>query len=75
MFKMVSYDSFAYLKHKLWQKKRSGIKLTFDFGPLKLENHLDLFACRWHATYHWKAHEEGYKFVSDLISIAGLHKK
>jgi hypothetical protein len=26
-------------------------------------------------TYHWKAIDEGYNFVLDLISIKGLHKK
>jgi len=31
--------------------------------------------CRWCATYHWKALDEGYDFASDLISIRGLHTK
>jgi hypothetical protein len=26
-------------------------------------------------TYRWKASDEGYNFVSDLISIGGLHTK
>jgi hypothetical protein len=30
---------------------------------------------RWHATYFWKALNEGYNFASDLISIEGLHTK
>jgi len=30
---------------------------------------------RWHATYLWKALEEGYNFSSYFISIEGLHKK
>jgi hypothetical protein len=29
--------------------------------------------CRWHATYHWKALDEGYNFALD--SIGGLHTK
>ncbi len=31
--------------------------------------------CRWLATYHFKALNEGYNFVSNLISIEGLQKK
>ncbi len=31
--------------------------------------------CRWRATYCWKALDEGYNFVLDLISIGGLHTK
>jgi len=27
MFKMGLHDSFGYLKHKLWQKEESGVKL------------------------------------------------
>jgi len=27
------------------------------------------------ATYHWKAFDEGYNFVSDLIPIRNLHTK
>jgi hypothetical protein len=26
-------------------------------------NHLDLLACRWHATYRWEAFNEGYNFA------------
>jgi hypothetical protein len=32
-------------------------------------------ACRWCATYHWKALDENYNFVLDLIFIGGLHTK
>jgi len=35
----------------------------------------NLCACKWNATYHWKAFDEGYNFFSDLTSIGGLHKK
>ncbi len=31
--------------------------------------------CKWLATYHWKDLDKGYNFVSDLISIEGLHAK
>jgi hypothetical protein len=70
MFKMGSHDPFGYLKHKLWPKEGQ-----FDSRPLKVRNRPDLLACRWRATYLWKALNEGYNFVSYLISIRGLHKK
>jgi len=31
--------------------------------------------CRWHATYCWKAIEEGYNFDLDLTTIRGFHTK
>jgi hypothetical protein len=31
--------------------------------------------CKWHATYRWKALDEGYKFALDFILIEGLHIK
>jgi len=47
----------------------------FDSQPLKVENRLDFHACRWHATYHWKALDKGYNFALDLISIRGSQAK
>jgi hypothetical protein len=47
----------------------------FDSRPLKVRNRLDFLACRWRTTYCWKALNDGYNFVSDLISIGGLHTK
>jgi hypothetical protein len=29
----------------------------------------------WHATYHWKALDEGYNSISNLTSIGSLHTK
>jgi len=31
--------------------------------------------CRWRATYRWKALDEGYTFVLDIILVEGLHTK
>jgi hypothetical protein len=73
MSKNGSHDPFGHLKHKLWPKERLGVK--FDSRPLKVENHLDYLVCKWHATYHGKALDKGYNFISDLISIEGLHRK
>jgi hypothetical protein len=83
------HDPFRHLKHKLWSKERSGVKLPvwlptfksrelncqFDSRPLKVGNWPDFLACRWRATYHWKALDEGYNFALDLIAIEGLHAK
>jgi hypothetical protein len=58
------HDPIGHLKHKLWPKER-----------LKVENRPNYLACRWHATYHWKALDNGYNYSLGLISIKGLHTK
>jgi hypothetical protein len=75
MSKMNSHDPFGHLKHKLWPKKRMGVRLAIDSQPLKVKNRYDLLACKWCATYRSKALDEGYNFALDLISIRGLHVK
>jgi hypothetical protein len=47
----------------------------FDSRPLKVKNRPNSLACKWCATYCWKALNEGYSFSSDLISIGSLHTK
>jgi len=42
---------------------------------LKVKNRPNFFMCRWCATHCWKALDEGYNFVSNLILIRGLHTK
>jgi hypothetical protein len=69
---MGSHDPFRYLKHKLWPKEKSEVKLA---RPLKVGNRPYSLACRWHAIYHWKAFDKGYNLALDLISIEGLHTK
>jgi len=68
MSKMGLHHPFGHLKHKLWSKERSRIKLAVWLPP-------NFLTCRWCATYCWKALDEGYNFVLDLISIGGLHTK
>jgi hypothetical protein len=70
MSKMGSHDPFGHLKHKLWLLKKKA-----DSRSLKVGNWPDFLACRWCATYCWKALDEGYNFASDLISIKGLQRK
>jgi hypothetical protein len=65
MFKMGSHHPFGHLKHKLWPKE----------GSREVRNHPDFLACRWRATYRWKALDNGYNFVSNFTSIEGLHAK
>jgi hypothetical protein len=57
------------------QKKGRESNWQFDFRPLKVCNRPDFLACRWCATYCWKAFDERYNFVLDLISIGGLQTK
>jgi hypothetical protein len=75
MFKMGSNDPFGYLKHKLWTKKGSKIKLAIWLATIKVQNRLDFLMCRWCATYRWKAFDEGYNFALNFTSIEGLHTK
>jgi hypothetical protein len=57
------------------QKKGRESNCQFDSRPLKVKNRPNFFAFRWHATYRWKALNEGYNFILKLISIRGLHTK
>jgi hypothetical protein len=45
------------------QKKVRKSNCQFDSQPLKVMNHRDFLTCRWRATYHWKAFNEGYNFA------------
>jgi hypothetical protein len=57
------------------QNKGRESNCQFDSQPPKVEKSPWLIMCRLHATYRWKALDEGYNFVLDLTSIKGLHKK
>jgi len=57
------------------QKKGRESNWQFDSWPLKVSYQPDFLACRWCATYCWKALDKGYNFSLDLISIRGLHTK
>jgi hypothetical protein len=57
------------------QKKGRESNWQFDSWPLKVKNRPDFFTCRWHATYCWKALDEGYNFALNLISVWGFHTK
>jgi hypothetical protein len=73
--KICLHDPFWHLKHKLWPKERSKVKLAIWLPIIKSQESSDFLMCRWHATYRWKALDEGYNFASDLIEIKGFHAK
>jgi hypothetical protein len=76
MSKMGSHDPFGHLKHKLWPKKRAESQIgNLTPEPLKVSNRLDFVVFKRRTIYHWKSLDEGYNFVSDIISIGGLHAK
>jgi hypothetical protein len=75
MSKMGLHDPFEHLKHKLWPKERSGVKLTIWFPTTKSRESLR-FPCVQVACYiPLQNLNEGYNFSSNLISIGGLHTK
>jgi hypothetical protein len=57
------------------QKKGRESNWQFDYRLVKVKNFPDSLACRWRATYRWKALHKGYNFDLNLISIGGLHIK
>jgi hypothetical protein len=57
------------------QKKSWKSNWQFDSRPLKVKNRSDFLVLMSHATYRWKALDEGYNFVLNIISIKGLHTK
>jgi hypothetical protein len=57
------------------EKKGWESKCQFHSQLLKIENCLESCVWRRHATYHWKALDEGYNFALNLTSIRHFHKK
>jgi hypothetical protein len=75
MSKMGSHHPFEHLKHKLWSKERSRVKLTIWLSTIKSRELIWFLACRQRATYCWKNLNKGYNFSWNLIAIGGLHAK
>ncbi len=57
------------------QKKGRESNWHFDFRPLKVGNQPNFLACKQRVIHHWKALDEGYNFVLNLIVIEGLYLK
>jgi len=77
MSKMGSHDPFGHLKHKLWPKERSIIKLAI-WLPTTKSQESPWFPCVQVACdipLRWKVLNEGYNFALDLISIISLRTK
>jgi hypothetical protein len=66
---------FEYLNTSFGRKKGRESKCQFDSQPLKVRIRPNLLMYMWHATYLWKALDEGYKCFLNLTSIRGLKKK
>jgi hypothetical protein len=62
--KCLKWARMTHLDTSYGQKKGQKSK-SFDSWPLKVENHPDLLACRWCATYVWKALDKVYNFASN----------
>ncbi len=60
----------SYGRKKGWESN-----WQFDSQPLKVKNCPNFLACRWRATYHWKALNKGYNFDLDFITIRSFHEK
>jgi len=75
MSKMGLHCPFGHLKHKLWPKEGLGVKLAIWLRTIQVGNWPNFVACRWRATHHWKALDEGYNFALDFILIWSLHAK
>jgi hypothetical protein len=75
MSKMGSHDPFQYLTHRLWPKERMGVKLEVWLPPTKSQESPRFLACKWSATYYWKALNNGYNIFFNFISIRGSKTK
>jgi hypothetical protein len=75
MFKMGSHDPFGSLKHKLWPKERSGVKLIIWLLTTKSWESPRFPCVQVTCHIRWKALDKGYNFALDLISIGGLQTK
>jgi hypothetical protein len=57
------------------QKKGWESNYQCDSWPRKVKNRPNSLTCRWHATHHWKALDEGYNFALNHIPVEGMQNK
>jgi hypothetical protein len=76
MFKMGSYCTFEYLKHKLWPKERSRIKLALSLLSIT-KSRESTWVLNVQATCDipLESSQWGLQLYLDLIAIGGLHTK
>jgi hypothetical protein len=76
MSKMGSHDPFGHLKHKLWPKERSGIKLAVWLPTIKSQELIRSPCVQVTCDIPLESSlNKGYNFVWSLISIGSLHTK
>jgi hypothetical protein len=75
MSKMGLHHPFGYLKHKLWPKERSRVKLVVWFLTTKSWESIQFPCVQVACDIPLKALDKGYNFSIDLIAIEGLHTK
>jgi hypothetical protein len=63
MYKMGSHDPFGHLKHKLWSKEKSGVKLTIWLSPTKSWELPQFPYVQVACDISWKALNEGYNLL------------
>jgi hypothetical protein len=73
MFKMGFTWPIWTSKTQVMPKEGPWVKLAVWFPTTKVKNRHDFLACRWRATYRWKALNKVYNFVLDVILIEGLY--
>jgi hypothetical protein len=75
MFKIGGHDPFEYLKHKLWPKERSGVKLPIWLPTIKSWE-LPWFTCvQVLCLISLESSRWGLQLCFKITSIGGLHKK
>jgi len=74
MSKMGLHDPFRYLKHKLWSKKGSRVKLVIWLPTTKSQESPRFLVFRWCATHCWKALDKGYNYFKLHFNRRSTHK-
>jgi len=72
---MGSHRPFGHLKHKLWPKEGSGVKLAVWLPTIKSWELTQFLCVQMACDIPLKVFDKSYNFALDLISIWGLHAK
>jgi len=75
MSKMGSHEPFGHLQHKLWQKKKLGVKLVVWLPTTKSQESTRPRYVQMVYDTPLESLNESYNFALDLIPIRGLSKK
>jgi hypothetical protein len=69
------HDPFGHLKHKLWLKERSKVKLVIWIMTTKSQESPQFPCVQVKCNILLESLNEGYNFALDFISMRGLHTK